>query len=70
MFECKHKKVGTMVLYKHCDVLTVLSNTLAKRTAAQRREETSVRDITTQFEEKISMEKDLVSFQQTKLSSI
>ena len=46
VFECKHKKVGTMVL---CDVLTVLSNILAKRIAAQLHEETSVRDVTTHF---------------------
>ena len=40
VLECRHKCVGTMLLYKHCDTLTALSNALGKLNRLQRHTQT------------------------------
>ena len=54
LFECKHKKFGTMVLSRHCDILSVLSNTIGKKVTAQRHAKASVEGITTHYEQEFA----------------
>lgn len=53
LLECKQKRVGTMVLYKHCDLLSVLSNTLGKPVTAQRHTQTSLDTLTKKHQQEI-----------------
>lgn len=54
VFSCKQKKVGTMVLYKHCDILTVLSNNIRRGATAQQQAATPVENITTHYEQELT----------------
>ena len=58
LFECKHKKVGTMVLCRHCDILSVLSNTIGETVTAQRHAKASVEGITTHYEQELTAHTD------------
>lgn len=50
-----------MILYRHCDILAVLSNNIGKDLTAQRHAMTSVENITMQYEQELAIHKQTIT---------
>lgn len=63
VFNCKQKKVGTMVLYRNCDILAVLSNNIKKCLSGQRQATKSVDIKATESDQKLACHKQTITEQ-------